>query len=362
MSSVSRHADLRTGWLQFNAHKVAYPSLHAATDISGLTMDPIACAVQHLLCIGDLQGIPSHPRSHFLDVNGETFKGSHSTGSWHNSVDLAGRHIPLFTRVTLAPLRLVACKSPTSISVNLPFILFLFTGGPQRFSYLVPEHNTGTAKPSDRQQMKRFALSGCGLPLQWTAAVRRDRSTPRGDNNGEIRVTGGHGGRVVSLLASHQGDPGSIPDRDTPDFRMWESCRIMQLVGGFSRGSPVSPAFSFRHCSILTSIALIGSQDLDVKSRPNLFTHPTKSRAKWHSGKPCDSHSGGPEFDFRSSHRDFGYPGFSEISPANAAMLPQLYSEAVHGSLSAMRQILSQRFDESWRTLADLMQPMVFPV
>ncbi|KAJ8894977.1 hypothetical protein PR048_000285 [Dryococelus australis] len=31
-----------------------------------------------------------------------------------------------------------------------------------------------------------------------------------------------------------------------PDFRMWESCRTMPLVGGFSRGSLVSPALSFR--------------------------------------------------------------------------------------------------------------------
>ncbi|KAJ8865625.1 hypothetical protein PR048_033145 [Dryococelus australis] len=78
---------------------------------------------------------------------------------------------------------------------------------------------------------------------------------------------------AVSLLASHQGDPGSIPGRVTPDFRMWESCRTIPLVGGSSRGSPVSPAPSFRLCSVLTSITLIGSQGLAVKSRPNLFTH-----------------------------------------------------------------------------------------
>ncbi|KAJ8875246.1 hypothetical protein PR048_023141 [Dryococelus australis] len=59
---------------------------------------------------------------------------------------------------------------------------------------------------------------------------------------------------AVSLLASHQGDPGSIPGRVTPDFCMWESCRTMPLVGGFS----------FRRCSILTSIALIGSRDFEV--------------------------------------------------------------------------------------------------
>ncbi|KAJ8866778.1 hypothetical protein PR048_032639 [Dryococelus australis] len=62
------------------------------------------------------------------------------------------------------------------------------------------------------------------------------------------------------------------PARST-DFHKWESCRTMSLVGGFSRASPVSAAPSFRHRSILTSISLIGSQDLTVKSHPNLFTH-----------------------------------------------------------------------------------------
>ncbi|KAJ8895485.1 hypothetical protein PR048_000818 [Dryococelus australis] len=48
----------------------------------------------------------------------------------------------------------------------------------------------------------------------------------------------------------------------SPDFRKWESCRTMPLVGGFSRGIPVSPALSFRRRSILISITLIDSQDL----------------------------------------------------------------------------------------------------
>ncbi|KAJ8871029.1 hypothetical protein PR048_027332 [Dryococelus australis] len=79
---------------------------------------------------------------------------------------------------------------------------------------------------------------------------------------------------TVGLLASHQGEPGSIPP-GSPDFRKWESCRTMPLVGGFSRGSPVSSAPSFRCRSIFTSINLIGSQDLAVTSLPNLFTHPS---------------------------------------------------------------------------------------
>ncbi|KAJ8880932.1 hypothetical protein PR048_017405 [Dryococelus australis] len=46
----------------------------------------------------------------------------------------------------------------------------------------------------------------------------------------------------------------------------------------FFRGSPVSPALSFRRCSTFTSITLIGSQDLDVKRRPNSFTSPKPMR------------------------------------------------------------------------------------
>ncbi|KAJ8878832.1 hypothetical protein PR048_019420 [Dryococelus australis] len=41
-----------------------------------------------------------------------------------------------------------------------------------------------------------------------------------------------------------------------PYFRKWESCRTMRPVGGFSMGSPVSPASVFRSCSILTSFHL----------------------------------------------------------------------------------------------------------
>ncbi|KAJ8881106.1 hypothetical protein PR048_017579 [Dryococelus australis] len=57
-------------------------------------------------------------------------------------------------------------------------------------------------------------------------------------------------------------------------FPTQESCRTMPLVGGHSRGTPVSPALAFCRCSIRTSFfALIGSQDLDFKSRPNISTH-----------------------------------------------------------------------------------------
>ncbi|KAJ8866258.1 hypothetical protein PR048_032101 [Dryococelus australis] len=58
-----------------------------------------------------------------------------------------------------------------------------------------------------------------------------------------------------------------------PPFRMGESCQTMPLVGGFSRGSPVPPSLSFRRRSILTSIALICSEDLAITSSQTLFKH-----------------------------------------------------------------------------------------
>ncbi|KAJ8895976.1 hypothetical protein PR048_001317 [Dryococelus australis] len=64
-----------------------------------------------------------------------------------------------------------------------------------------------------------------------------------------------------------------FPADSLPDFRTWETCQKLPLVGGLTRGCPALTCFPFWRCSILTSLHLIGSRDLDVKSRPNLFTH-----------------------------------------------------------------------------------------
>ncbi|KAJ8865769.1 hypothetical protein PR048_033291 [Dryococelus australis] len=97
----------------------------------------------------------------------------------------------------------------------------------------------------------------------------------------------------------------------SPDFRKLESCRTMPLVGGSSRGSPVSPAPSFRRRFIFTSITLIGSQNLAAKSLPNLFNH---SQHLYRSSQTRDSHVGQPELDSQFSQPEFGFPGFSEVA------------------------------------------------
>ncbi|KAJ8896541.1 hypothetical protein PR048_001885 [Dryococelus australis] len=66
----------------------------------------------------------------------------------------------------------------------------------------------------------------------------------------------------------HLDEPDSIPGRVTPGYS--HVGNVPDDATG-RRGSPVYPALSFRYCSIRTSITHVGSQDVDVKSRLNLF-------------------------------------------------------------------------------------------
>ncbi|KAJ8867493.1 hypothetical protein PR048_031295 [Dryococelus australis] len=89
----------------------------------------------------------------------------------------------------------------------------------------------------------------------------------------------GRGDVVARLLASHLGEPGSVPGRGRyQDFRAWESYWTMSLVGGFSRGSPVSPplhpVFAFRHCSV--AIAAFGAKAIGYLRRDKGFVESNK--------------------------------------------------------------------------------------
>ncbi|KAJ8895910.1 hypothetical protein PR048_001250 [Dryococelus australis] len=178
---------------------------------------------------------------------------------------------------------------------------------------------------------------------------------------------------TLVLLASHQGDTGSIPGRVTPDFRMWESFRTMQLVGGFSQGSPVYPALSFRRRSILTSITLIGSQDLDcTMAAPRLFPRtPSSSHmlmavnitnmstmttpgAMFH-GLLC---SGTPTTMFADWT---GPPTAPDLNP-----IENLWDElnrrvrARHGRSKSIAQLMVDWLQEEWRRIpADVLQTLV---
>ncbi|KAJ8891808.1 hypothetical protein PR048_004362 [Dryococelus australis] len=82
---------------------------------------------------------------------------------------------------------------------------------------------------------------------------------------------------------------GLNPRSGHQNYHKWESCRTILLVDGSFRGSPASSAPSFRCRSIFSPITLISSQDLAVKSHPNLFTH---SPLGW--GNPGDPRENPP--------------------------------------------------------------------
>ncbi|KAJ8881181.1 hypothetical protein PR048_017654 [Dryococelus australis] len=76
-------------------------------------------------------------------------------------------------------------------------------------------------------------------------------------HDSHVRKSGGDPTRNQTRLAS-TGFYSMIcyPAGPLADFLTWESCRTMPVVGGFSRGSPVSPTHAFRPCFIITWLHL----------------------------------------------------------------------------------------------------------
>ncbi|KAJ8873954.1 hypothetical protein PR048_024794 [Dryococelus australis] len=101
----------------------------------------------------------------------------------------------------------------------------------------------------------------------YRSVARTARSLKSPAQEQGLQETRGHGGLAISLLASHQGDPGLIPGRVTPGFShvgiVPDDAVSRRVFSGISR---------FPHPFILvlplTSITLIGSQDLDTTRLP----------------------------------------------------------------------------------------------
>ncbi|KAJ8881228.1 hypothetical protein PR048_017702 [Dryococelus australis] len=107
----------------------------------------------------------------------------------------------------------------------------------------------------------------------------------------------GRGGVVVRLLASRQGEQCLDSRRGRPRIRMWELCRTMPLVGGFSRRSPISPALAFQRCSILTSLhpfTLLSSRSIrDTSNEIQLKLLPATEKRRCTSTKMCEMYAEG---------------------------------------------------------------------
>ncbi|KAJ8878612.1 hypothetical protein PR048_019193 [Dryococelus australis] len=128
---------------------------------------------------------------------------------------------------------------------------------------------TGREKPWERARLSLIGYcTVCNTPY-WSSCRL---ASLIGEQRSAILLTGE--AILPILLASYHGDPGFshvgiILDEDVG----------RRIFSGISR----FPRHFIPRCSILTSITLIGSQDLDVESRPNLFTHHFSSVILRHS-------------------------------------------------------------------------------
>ncbi|KAJ8869225.1 hypothetical protein PR048_030797 [Dryococelus australis] len=88
------------------------------------------------------------------------------------------------------------------------------------------------------------------------------------DKHKAPRWLSGYHARLPTKAIRVQSPAGSLPD-----FRKWDSCRMMSLFDGFSSGiSRFPPPLQFAAAPFSLHFIPIGSQDLAVESRPDLST------------------------------------------------------------------------------------------
>ncbi|KAJ8873272.1 hypothetical protein PR048_026906 [Dryococelus australis] len=118
--------------------------------------------------------------------------------------------------------------------------------------------------------LMRFIISGAAAPPPSLSSRRYTRATaPR---KFIVLLGRGRPERSISSVtrrpaltwpgasterASGRGETAHLHCVRHPDFCIWELFHLIPLVGGFSRGSPVSPTPSIQRCSIVTFITLI---------------------------------------------------------------------------------------------------------
>ncbi|KAJ8871245.1 hypothetical protein PR048_027551 [Dryococelus australis] len=135
-----------------------------------------------------------------------------------------------------------------------------------------------------------FQLCGCRFGRQ--RAALRARKSLRSQHL-DITFSVDSGATVVKWL--DQTNPVKSPAGSLPDFRMWESCRTILLFGGFSLGSPVSPALSFRRYYILSQSPSSTLKTLMLRATQisSLFTDSVNNSKAGHVHLQWSSRSNG---------------------------------------------------------------------
>ncbi|KAJ8869295.1 hypothetical protein PR048_030869 [Dryococelus australis] len=147
----------------------------------------------------------------------------------------------------------------------------------QSASGYIQVRGTETCAAVDLESFHLQALDVMSFHLQ---ALDLMSFEPTSTRPNVVSLTGTRRGVVVSLLASHLFEPGSIPGRITPGFSHVEI--VPDDADGrrvFSRFSRIPRPFHSGAAPHSPRFTLVVSQDLDVQSNPNLFTHPNESPA-----------------------------------------------------------------------------------
>ncbi|KAJ8869179.1 hypothetical protein PR048_030749 [Dryococelus australis] len=173
--------------------------------------------------------------------------------------------------------RAALCRCSAGFLGDLPFPPPLHSGAAP-YSLQSPSSSLKTSLLRAAQISSLYLLICCVYDIDdITCNLTYFTNRVRGGGRAAVPIKPGISGAAVAERLAYsrltKANRAQFPAGSLPDFLTTETCRTMPLVGRFSRGSPVSPTPSFQCRSIRVSITLIGSQDLAVKSRPNLFTH-----------------------------------------------------------------------------------------
>ncbi|KAJ8876698.1 hypothetical protein PR048_021145 [Dryococelus australis] len=183
-------------------------------------------------------------------ISGGAAPGYSHVGDSCRMMPLAGLWVWVFSGISRFPLPLVSAL-PYAHLASPSSALRPSTAGMQgRGKHQITERTRQTASSSGADSRMRKSGS-CprreSNPVRLGAEARTLITTTSRLHipAREWLANAGSVSAVARALASHHGDPDSIPAGSFPDLRMWETCCTMPLAGGSSRGTPVSPALAF---------------------------------------------------------------------------------------------------------------------
>ncbi|KAJ8867531.1 hypothetical protein PR048_031333 [Dryococelus australis] len=131
-------------------------------------------------------------------------------------------------------------------------------------------------------------------PNLFTLSLTSHQDGVAGQQCIETRVWG-CGGVVGRLIALHRDEPGTIPGPPSGILACGNRARRRHWSAGFLAELPFLPPLHSRAAPCSPRFTLIGSQDLDVKSRPNLFTYSFTRNTETASCRDRGSHCPNPD-------------------------------------------------------------------